>query len=427
MKIYETSGGGSRKTAKVVAALEQRGHATNDRVMPTVTRIVRDVRGGGDKALRKYARKLDGLAADQPLRVSADAMKVALDGLAPEIRTALDTAIANISDFARRQMPPEWEMEMAPGVVAGQQVRPLDAVGCYVPSGRYPLPSTLLMTVVPARVAGVKRVVVVSPKPSQETLAAAALLEVDEFYSMGGAHAVAALAYGTATIVRVNKIVGPGNQYVTAAKRLVSGDCGIDMLAGPTEIGVTSDADTGAADFIAADLVAQSEHDVETLAVLITTNGKLAKAVLKATLKRAEENATAEKALAKHGYIFLAATKEEACSLTNRLAFEHLTVDTDADVDWVSSAGSVFVGQWSAQPLGDYVSGPNHTLPTGGLAQVRGGLSVLDYVKLMTVQRYAPLGVEALGPAAMTLARAEGLAGHAEAIRVRLQKVSADG
>jgi histidinol dehydrogenase len=427
MKIYETSGGGSRKTAKVVAALEQRGRATNDRVTPVVTRIVRDVREGGDKALRKYARKLDGLGDGSSLRVPAEAMRAALQGLAPEMRDALETAIANIGDFARRQMPSEWEMEMAPGVVAGQQVRPLDAVGCYVPSGRYPLPSTLLMTVVPAIIAGVKRIVVVSPKPSQETLAAAALLDIDEFYSIGGAHAVAALAYGTASIPRVNKIVGPGNQYVTAAKRLVSGDCGIDMLAGPTEIGVTSDADTGAADFIAADLVAQSEHDVETLAVLITTNGKLAKAVLKATLTRAEENVTAKKALAKHGYIFLAATKEEACSLTNRLAFEHLTVDSDADVDWVSSAGSVFVGQWSAQPLGDYVSGPNHTLPTGGLAQVRGGLSVLDYVKLMTVQRYAPLGVEALGPAAMTLAMAEGLAGHAEAIRVRLQKVSADG
>ena len=426
MKIYETSGGGGRKTAKVVAALEQRGRAVHDRVTPVVQRIVRDVRAGGDKALLKYAKKLDGLEHGGSLRVPVETMRAALDGLTPEMRAALETAIANISDFARRQMPSEWDMDVAPGVTAGQRVRALDAVGCYVPSGRYPLPSTLLMTVAPARVAGVKRVVVVSPKPSPETLAAAALLDVDEFYSIGGAHAVAALAYGTSTIARVNKIVGPGNQYVTAAKRLVSGDCGIDMLAGPTEIGVTSDADASAADFIAADLVAQSEHDVETLAVLITTNAKLAKAVLKATVKRAAVNATAKKALAKHGYIFLAATKEEARSLTNRLAFEHLTVDSDADVDWVSSAGSVFVGKWSAQPLGDYVSGPNHTLPTGGLAQVRGGLSVLDYVKLMTVQRYAPIGVEALGPAAMTLAKAEGLVGHAEAIRVRLDARSAD-
>ena len=425
MKIYETSGGGSRKTAKVITALEHRGRIANDGVMPSVVRIVRHVRTGGDKALRKFAHRLDGLSSDTPMRVSRESMSAALQGLAPEMRAALETAIANIGDFARRQMPSEWEMEMAPGVVAGQQVRPLDAVGCYVPSGRYPLPSTLLMTVVPAIIAGVKRIVVVSPKPSPETLAASALLDIDEFYSIGGAHAVAALAYGTETIARVNKIVGPGNQYVTAAKRLVSGDCGIDMLAGPTEIGVCSDE--GDADFIAADLVAQSEHDVETLAVLITTNAKLAKAVRKATLQRAATNATAKKALAKHGYIFVAATREEAQSLANCLAFEHLTVDGEADLNWVHAAGSVFIGDWSAQPLGDYISGPNHTLPTGGLAHVRGGLSVLDYVKLVTVQRYAPIGVEALGPAAMTLAKAEGLVGHAEAIRARLQKVTADG
>ncbi len=422
MKICETS---NPKTAKLIASLENRNHAPKDRVLKTTERIVGDVRETGDKALRKYAAKLDGLPADQPLRVSQEAMDAALTELPADIRKALDLAAANIGSFARRQMLSDWDMKMAPGVSAGQRVRPLDSVGCYVPSGRYPLPSTLLMTVIPARVAGVKRIVVVSPKPSRETLAAASLLGVHEFYSMGGAHAVAALAYGTASIARVNKIVGPGNQYVTAAKRLVSGDCGIDMLAGPTEIGITSDH--GDAAFIASDLIAQSEHDVETLSVFITTNAKLAKAVMKETLKRAKTNKTAEKALSNNGYIFVAATTEEARSITNRMAFEHLTVDAESDLDWVTSAGSVFIGKWSAQPLGDYISGPNHTLPTGGLAQVRGGLSVLDYVKIMTVQRYTSVGVEALGPSAVLLAEAEGLAGHAEAIRLRLHAGLKDG
>ncbi len=314
-------------------------------------------------------------------------MAQALETIAPEMRSALELAAANIREFARMQLAPEWNLGAATGVSTGQRIRPLESVGCYVPSGRYPLPSTLLMTVIPARVAGVKRIVVVSPRPSRETLAAAALLGVDEFYSIGGAHAVAALAYGTASIAPVNKIVGPGNQYVTAAKSRVSADCGIDMLAGPTEIGVISE--TGDPAFIAADLVAQSEHDADALAVFITTNAGLAKAVARETLRQAKDNEVAAKALAKHGYVFLAASVEEARSITNRLAFEHLTVDSEEDLEWVANAGSVFIGKWSAQAFGDYISGPNHTLPTGGFARVRGGLSVMDFVKVMTVQRYA--------------------------------------
>jgi histidinol dehydrogenase len=421
MKLFETSGRSARKTADVIAKLERRGSTVKNRVMLRVERIVRDVKRGGDKELRRYAAKLDGLPVDQPLLVAKKAMAEALAATPPLVRVALETAAANIRSFAERQLPHDFDFEVTEGVVAGQRVRPLNAVGCYVPSGRYPLPSTLLMTAIPARVAGVKRIVAVSPKPSRDTLAAAALLGIEEFYAIGGAHAIAALAYGTKSVARVDKIVGPGNVYVTAAKKLVAHDCGIDMLAGPTEIGVTSD--DGDPELIASDIVAQCEHDVEALAVFITTNAKLAKKVMRETKIQARKNATAKAALAKNAYVFLAASVEEARSLTNLLALEHLTVDNASDVEWVTSAGSVFVGKWSAQAFGDYITGPNHTLPTGGLAHVRGGLSVLDFVKIVTVQQYTAAGVQALGPAAISLAECEGLSGHAEAVRLRLAHV----
>jgi histidinol dehydrogenase len=265
----------------------------------------------------------------------------------------------------------------------------------------------------------VKRIVVVSPKPAKETLAAAHLLGIREFYRLGGAHAVAALAYGTASLERVDKIVGPGNLYVTAAKRQVAFDCAIDMLAGPTEIVVTSER--GRAGDIASDLVAQAEHDPEALAIFITTRAELAKGVIAEVKVRAGENVVARRALDRNGLVILAADVEEARRITNRLAPEHLTVDAASDVTWVENAGSVFVGRWSAQPMGDYISGPNHTLPTGGMARVRGGLSVNDFVKLITVQEYAAQGMQELGPKAALLAEAEGLTGHAESIRARLR------
>jgi histidinol dehydrogenase len=330
---------------------------------------------------------------------------------------ALRTAAAQIRGFAKRQMPKSWSAVPVRGLKTGQLVRPIGSVGCYVPSGRHPLPSTLLMTAIPAQVAGVGRIVVVSPKPAPETLAAGHLLGITEFYRLGGAHAVAALAYGTATLPRVDKIVGPGNLYVTAAKRLVAFDCAIDMLAGPTEIVVTSE--NGRAEDIAADLVAQAEHDPEALAIFVTTREDLARAVIAETKTLAQENAVAREALRRNGIVIVAGSVEEARAITNRLAAEHLTVDAASDLEWVEIAGSVFVGRWSAQPMGDYISGPNHTLPTGGMARVRGGLSVNDFVKLITVQEYTAEGVRELGPKAALLAEAEGLIGHAEAIRLR--------
>jgi histidinol dehydrogenase len=280
------------------------------------------------------------------------------------------------------------------------------------------------MTVTPAQVAGVERIVVCSPKPARETLAAAWLAGVTEFYRVGGAQAIAAMAYGTGsgedgTITPVNKIVGPGNLFVTAAKLMVAAECGIDMPAGPTEIVVTSER--GDAAGIAADLVAQAEHDPETLAVLITSNGALAETVKAEVKAQVKENVIAKQSLAARGCIFVTETVAEAHELTNRLAPEHLTVDTKDDLKWVKNAGSVFVGDYSPQAMGDYISGPNHVLPTGRVGRVRGGLSVTDFVKVITVQEYTRKGLRAFGLHAIALAEAEGLVGHAQSVRVRMR------
>ncbi|HET6207188.1 MAG TPA: histidinol dehydrogenase [Terracidiphilus sp.] len=424
MRLIRTRGRGAQNTAAVITALERRGGAALDNVLPAVKRIVADVRRRGDRALLRYASRFDGLTSPDAFRVTSGEMAAAWDAVSPGLRGALTTAAAQIRRFAQRQLPAPWSNASVPGLTTGQIIRPLASVGCYVPSGRHPLPSTLLMTAIPAQVAGVERIVVVSPKPATETLAAAHLLGISEFYRVGGAHAVTALAYGTGTVARVDKIVGPGNLYVTAAKRLVAFDCAIDMLAGPTEIVVTSER--GRPADIASDLVAQAEHDPEALAIFITTRAELARKVLDETRMRSRNNAVARESLDRNGLVILADNTDEARQITNRIAPEHLTVDSARDLDWVQNAGSVFVGRWSAQPLGDYISGPNHTLPTGGTARVRGGLSVNDFVKLITVQEYSASGIRELGPHAVLLAEAEGLGGHAEAIRTRLSRRPTD-
>jgi histidinol dehydrogenase len=420
MKLIRTTGRGAKQTAELLVALEERGGAALDAVLPAVRRIVADVRKQGDRALLRYAAQFDGLSGVAALRVTHGEMTAAWKAIAPAMQEALTTAANQIRGFAVEQLPASFSNEPIPGLTTGQLVRPLGSVGCYVPSGRHPLPSTLLMTAIPAQVAGVARIVVVSPKPAPETLAAAHLLGITEFYRLGGAHAVAALAYGTKSVSRVDKIVGPGNFYVTAAKRLVAFDCSIDMLAGPTEIVVTSER--GNADEIAADIVAQAEHDPEALAIFITTRVDLAKEAVQKVKARSANNAVARQALDRNGLAIIASSVNEARAITNRLAPEHLTVDAACDLDWVQNAGSVFVGRWSSQPMGDYISGPNHTLPTGGMARERGGLSVNDFVKLITVQEYTAQGICSLGSRAALLAEAEGLIGHAEAIRTRIQK-----
>jgi histidinol dehydrogenase len=422
MRTIRTKGRSAQQAAQIIAALERRGGSALDSVLTTVKRIVADVRKRGDRALLRYAAQFDGLIDPATLRITQQEMAAAWDSITPALRDALSTAAAQIRAFAVNQLPASWSEETIPGLLTGQLVRPLASVGCYVPSGRHPLPSTLLMTAIPAQVAGVVRIAVVSPKPAPETLAAAHLLGITEFYRLGGAHAIATLAYGTKSIQRVEKIVGPGNLYVTAAKRLVAFDCAIDMLAGPTEIVVTSER--GNATDIASDLVAQAEHDPEALAIFITTRAGLAKEVVQEAKARSANNPVAHESLTRNGLAIVAANIDEARDLTNRLAPEHLTVDAASDLDWVQNAGSVFIGRWSPQPMGDYISGPNHTLPTGGMVRVRGGLSVNDFVKLITVQQYSAQSLRTLGPQAALLADAEGLVGHAAAIRTRLKRRS---
>jgi histidinol dehydrogenase len=412
MRILRTKG---RET--LIAQLVERRNSVDGRAVPVARRIIAAVRKGGDAALFRYASRLDEIKQPSQLHISEEEMQQALREVSPAFRKALETAAKNIRRFAQEQLPREWSFEQVPGLTVGQKVRPLAAVGCYVPSGRYPLPSTLLMTAIPAQVAGVSRIVAVSPKPARETLAAAAFLGIKEFYRIGGAQAIAALAYGTESIPRVEKIAGPGNAFVTAAKKLVSFDCAIDMLAGPTEIVVTSEKGDPA--LIASDLVAQAEHDPDALAIFITTKKELAEKVSAEVKERVRGNSIAAQSIKANGVIFVADSVTEAREMTNRLAPEHLSVDAERDLEWVQNAGSVFVGRYSAQPLGDYISGPNHTLPTGGLARVRGGLSVYDFVKTITVQQYDRRALQALGPLAITLAEAEGLTGHAEAIRAR--------
>ncbi|MGO9087511.1 MAG: histidinol dehydrogenase [Candidatus Sulfotelmatobacter sp.] len=382
---------------------------------PRVRRIVNSVRRDGDRAVRRYAERWDRLARNQPLRVPAAELEDAWRELDPRLRKPLQQAAENIRRFCEWQKPSTWSRARG-GISLGQLVRPLESVGCYVPAGRYPLVSTLLMTVIPAKVAGVEQIRVVSPKPSREVLAAAAMLGVREFYRVGGAQAVAALAYGTRTIPRVDKIVGPGNAYVTVAKKLVAFECAIDFLAGPTEAVVVSDS--GVPEFIAADLVSQAEHDPDALAVFITTSRRLAKSVASSVEDRAQGNSTAQESLRRRGAVLLAASRAQARDWANRIAPEHITVAAE-DLRFIRNAGSIFVGDYSPQAAGDYASGPNHVLPTSGQARFRGGLSVLDFVKLITVQELSSAGLRRIAKTVECLAGMEGLQAHADSIRAR--------
>jgi histidinol dehydrogenase len=403
-----------RAACATVARLAFRGAQSTD-LEPRVQRIVSDVRRRGDVALRRYAERWDGLSKKQPWRVPAPELEEALLSISPALRKSLRQAAANIRQFCQWQMPSAWTRTQD-GICLGQVIRPLESVGCYVPGGRYPLLSTVLMTVIPAQVAGVKRIVVATPKPSREVLAAAAMLKVREVYRLGGAQAIAALAYGTKAIPRVDKIVGPGNAYVTAAKKLVSFDCSIDFLAGPTEALVL--AHSGNPEFIAADLVSQAEHDPEALAVLITTSRPLAESVSQSVTHLALDNPTARESLAQRGSILFAASRAQAREWANSIAAEHITVSKE-DLPFIHHAGSVFVGDFSPQAAGDYASGPNHVLPTSGQARFRGGLSVLDFVKVMTVQTLSAAGLRRLGPTIECLADTEGLPAHAHSVRAR--------
>lgn len=417
MKLIRTYGRSAKEAERLLRQIEGRSGTATARLEPTVKRILTAVRQKGDVALRHYAERLDGLAPNALLRVSREEMSSAWENTPTDLRKAMETAAKNIRRFAQAQMPKTWARKLG-GVQLGQRCLPVESVGCYVPGGRYPLPSTLLMTTLPAQIAGVSRIVVVSPRPAQETLAAAYLAGVQEFYRIGGAQAISALAYGTASIPRVDKIVGPGNLYVTAAKKLVAFDCSIDMLAGPTEILVASE--NGNPQWIAADLVAQAEHDLEALAILVTSNQELASATAEEVQRQFVTNTVAKQSLRTGGFIFLTKNNQETQSISNRLASEHVTIDSEKDLDWLRHAGSIFIGTQTPQSMGDYISGPNHVLPTGRLARTRGGLSVLDFLRIVTTQAYTSSGLARLGPHASRLAEAEGLVGHAASVRIRI-------
>jgi histidinol dehydrogenase len=410
MRILE-----GKAAERAVVKLEGRASRLED-VEPQVRRVIRGVRKGGDKALVRYATLWDGLEKGQSVRVSQQEVGQAWKATPSATRDALKRAAANIRRFANWQMPSSWRKKIAGGEV-GQMVRPLASVGCYVPGGRYPLPSTLLMTAIPAQAAGVERIVVVTPGSQIATLAAASLLGITEVYRFGGAQAIAVLAYGTESITRVDKIVGPGNAFVTAAKKLVSFDCAIDTLAGPTEAVVLSFK--GNAEFLASDLVAQAEHDPDAVAVFVSTSRTLAKDVTAAVKRLARGNAVAAKAVGRNACALVAATREQAMEWVNRIAPEHLTVDEDSDLTAVCNAGSIFVGNYSPQAAGDYAAGPNHVLPTAGAARFRGGLSVADFVKVITVQKFMSEGLREIAPVVTKLAEAEGLRAHAASVRVR--------
>jgi histidinol dehydrogenase len=405
---------GERRAIELLSASRVRDVATERRA----AKIVEAVRTDRDRALRRYATELDGLVG--PLEVARSEWAAAARTLPRAVRTALTAAARHIRRVARAQLPRGSRTTLTAGVVVEQRVIPLDRVGCYVPGGLYPLPSSLLMTAIPARVAGVKEVVAVSPRPHPAVLAAALEAGIDRFFQIGGAHAVAALAYGTRTIPRVDKIVGPGNRYVAAAKALVSGDCSIDFYAGPTEIVIV--AARGRADWIAADLVAQAEHDPDARAVLITPSRKLAGEVVRQVARLAPTDGPARLSLRNHGGVVITRSLDEALQLANGAAPEHLVVETEAMARAVRCAGAVFVGQWTAQVAGDYAIGSNHVLPTAGAARFRGGLNAADFVRLVSVQRVTPRGLARIAPTVTALARAEGLDAHARSIDIRIHQ-----
>jgi len=382
-----------------------------------VEAIVDAVRKGGDRALVRFARRFDKVSA--PIEVTLDEMRAGAARVSSPVRRAIAQAARHIARVAARQIPKHFDVDVVPGVTVEQRIEPLARVGCYVPGGRFPLPSSLLMTAIPARVAGVREVFVCCPRPDPAVMAAALEARVTRLFRVGGAHAIAALAYGTPTIPRVDKIVGPGNRFVAAAKALVSRDCAIDFHAGPTEIVIV--AGEGRPEWIAADLAAQAEHDPDARAILVTWNRALAARVAKQLATAASLRPIVRQSLAANGAVILARDASEAMAIANRFAPEHLVLETDALANRPIVAGAVFIGPYTAQAAGDYATGSNHVLPTAGAARYRGGLSAADFVRVMSVQRLTRAGLARIAPAIVALARAEGLDAHAESIEVRLK------
>jgi histidinol dehydrogenase len=420
----------------VVAALARPPTATDPAAVARVAAIVDEVRRRGDSALLDFTKRFDGvdLRPDE-LRVSETEWAAAT--VSPPLRAALVEAARRVEAFHRHQLPRSWWVRDEHGSLLGQQVTPLERVGCYVPGGTAAYPSTVLMNLIPARVAGVRDLVVVSPPGADGRLPSAVLVAAreagaTEVYRIGGAQAVAALAYGTETLPAVDKIVGPGNVYVALAKRLVFGDVGIDLIAGPSEVVVVADA-TAEAELVAADLLAQAEHDTFARAVCLTDDGPLAARVVAAvgrlcpTLPRA---AIAEAAIRGHGAVVVTRDLGEALAIANRLAPEHLELAVADPFAWlpaVRHAGAIFLGVHTPEVVGDYLAGPNHVLPTAATARFASGLSVEDFIKRSSLIHYTATGLRAAWPHLAALTEAEGLHGHGEAARLRLEGFRARG
>ncbi|MEE4311925.1 MAG: histidinol dehydrogenase [candidate division KSB1 bacterium] len=397
----------------------------------SVGEIVADVQQHGDSAVKRYTERFDNVSLDI-IEVDRTEMRAAGSALPKEDIAALKRTAASIRTFAEKQKEArvDFEYEIEPGVITGQKIVPIERAGIYTPGGRFPLPSTVLMCAIPAKVAGVQEVLLCSPPTHGGSihpaiLAAADLCEVDKVYRIGGVQAVAAMAYGTESVMPVDIIVGPGNKYVTAAKKLVYGTVGIDFIAGPTEVLIIAD-EWAREDFVAADLLAQAEHDTNAVPILVTDSYELANRVNAEIEKQLSRLNTAEIArisMENNGLIILVNHLDEAVEIANRKAPEHLEVqlnDPNLYLDALKNYGSLFIGVYSAEVLGDYSSGLNHTLPTNTTARYTGGLSVNNFLKTQTTLRITKKGLHAIGPTAERLGHMEGLSGHANSTRVRL-------
>jgi histidinol dehydrogenase len=397
-----------------------------------VRETLNEVHKRGDEALLAYTQKWDGIRlAREEIEVSREKIDRALETVDQDSRSALELAAERIRSFHARQVPTSWEFTDEYGNLLGQKVTALDRVGVYVPGGKAAYPSSVLMNVLPAKVAGVREILVVTPpgslRENPAVLAAICLAGVDRIFQIGGAQAIAALAYGTETIPQVDKIVGPGNLFVTTAKRLVFGKVDIDMVAGPSEVLIITDG-RGDPSHLAADLLAQAEHDEHAVPLLVSTSEPFLKEVLQALEKRLSQGPweqIARRAIESNGKAFWVRDLDEACELANRIAPEHLELaveDAEGILDKVRHAGAIFLGSKSAESLGDYVAGPNHVLPTSGTARFFSPLGVYDFIKRSSILRISPQGLQQLGPKAMHLARMEGLHAHAEALDIRMKK-----
>lgn len=422
--IRQTEGG---VLDEMLKRLEGRAVAFDPDLMKTVTSIIEDVRQRGDRALIDYTARFDGIKLSE-LRIDEQTLNSSAEKVDQRVLAALRQAIKNVRSFHEHQIEQSWEIAPAEGVRLGQLITPLESVGLYVPGGTAAYPSSVVMNVVPAQVAGVDRIAVVTPPRTlaESPAVAAALreLNISEIYAVGGAQAIAALAFGTESVPRVDKITGPGNKYVAAAKKLVFGVVGIDAIAGPSEVVIIAD-DTARADFIAADLLAQAEHGDDASAILLTTSEELAGDVAQEVQHQAESlprSAIAAASLQNYGAIVIVNSIDDACSIANWIAPEHVelvTTDDDAVAASIRHAGAIFFGQHTPEAIGDYLAGPNHVLPTGRTARFSSALGVYDFVKRTSVLRYSSDAFGEVSDAVATLAECEGLTAHARSASIR--------